>query len=187
MSALHFAIPAPQQEAAVLDYLREHRAAGEETLCAAALLERQRGYADWLAYLRRSGRGAGGQAALWLVFGRVEGRLLGMLDLRDARSGQPPDVGGHISYALRPSARGRGYAKEMLQAALLQYAAWGISRVILSCEAQNLPSVRTILSGGGVLEREAQDPRNGRLLQVYSIACGANLQEHLDAKKQTPF
>lgn len=75
----------------------------------------------------------------------------------------------------------------MLQAALLQYAAWGISRVILNCEAQNLPSVRTILSGGGVLEREAQDPRNGRLLQVYSIACGANLQEHLDAKKQTPF
>lgn len=61
MSALHFAIPAPQQEAAVLDYLREHRAAGEETLCAAALLERQRGYADWLAYLRRSGRGAGGR------------------------------------------------------------------------------------------------------------------------------
>jgi predicted acetyltransferase len=65
---------------------------------------------------------------------------------------------GHIGFGIRPSARGGGLATWALQAMLAEAAELGMDRVLLVCEADNVPSVRTIERCGGELEAVHDGP-----------------------------
>ncbi len=62
------------------------------------------------------------------------------------------EVGGHIGYSVRPSARGRGVATEALRLVLPHAAALGIDPALLTCDLDNVASARVIEANGGVLE-----------------------------------
>ncbi len=62
--------------------------------------------------------------------------------------------GGHIGYSVRKSERQKRYAKKMLELALEKCKELNINRVLLTCSKDNIPSMKTILSQGGVLENE---------------------------------
>lgn len=62
-------------------------------------------------------------------------------------------VGGHIGYDTLPSMRGRGLATEMLRQALPIARGLGLSRVLLTCDDENVASIRVIEKNGGALER----------------------------------
>lgn len=68
------------------------------------------------------------------------------------------DVGGHIGYDVRPSARRRGHATAMLRGALPWANGLGIDRVLVTCDDDNVGSIRVIEAAGGELEdvREAK-------------------------------
>ena len=61
-------------------------------------------------------------------------------------------VGGHIGYAVRPSARRRGVATAALRLALGMAARLGIDPALVTCEDDNVASARTIEANAGVLE-----------------------------------
>ncbi|MBA3265095.1 MAG: GNAT family N-acetyltransferase [Nocardioidaceae bacterium] len=86
---------------------------------------------------------------LWWAQGE---EYLGRLSIRHRLTPWLLDFGGHIGYAVRPSARGRGHATAMLAAALPQVAAMGIDSVLVTCDATNLASRSVIEANGGVLE-----------------------------------
>ena len=67
--------------------------------------------------------------------------------------------GGHVGYAVRPSARGRGLAGSALLQMLDVCDELGIDPVLITCDVDNEPSRRTIESAGGVYE----DTREGKL------------------------
>lgn len=67
--------------------------------------------------------------------------------------------GGHIGYDVRPSARRRGHATEMLRAALPRARALGIDPALVMCETANTASRKVIEGCGGVFE----DEYDGRL------------------------
>lgn len=75
--------------------------------------------------------------------------------------------GGHIGYGLRPSARGRWLAKEMLKLWLIEAWKLGIERVFISADEDNPASWRTIESCGGVLYNIKE--KEGKNLKIYSI------------------
>lgn len=84
---------------------------------------------------------------------------LGRIALRHRLTEHLLEVGGHIGYDVRPTARRRGHATAMLAAVLPRAAAMGIDRALLTCDVTNVGSRRVIESAGGVLE----DERSGKL------------------------
>ncbi len=94
----------------------------------------------------------------WVVDDADPGTYLGSLSIRHRLTPFLLDVGGHIGYSVRPSARRRGVATAALAAALPEAAALGIHRVLVTCDDDNVGSARVIEANGGVLE----DVRNGK-------------------------
>ncbi len=115
--------------------------------------------ADVLAEaLEESPRPAGyvAQTTLWWV---EDETYLGRVGIRHRLTPSLLEVGGHIGYDVRPTARRRGHATAMLAAALPVARALGIDRALLTCDFDNEGSRKVILSAGGVLE----DQRGGKL------------------------
>ena len=90
--------------------------------------------------------------AYWLV--RDGSTILGTLGLRHRLTESLREIGGHIGYTIRPSARGKGYATRMLSMALLKARQLGLNRVLITCDRNNRASARVIEKNRGVLERE---------------------------------
>lgn len=60
--------------------------------------------------------------------------------------------GGHCGYSVRPSERGKGYAKEMLRLNIQNAKIMGISKLLVVCDETNIASEKVILANGGVFE-----------------------------------
>ena len=86
---------------------------------------------------------------LWWVDGED---YLGRLAIRHRLNEFLLDVGGHIGYDVRPSARRHGHATAMLRAALPCAKELGIARALVTCNENNDGSIRVIVAAGGELE-----------------------------------
>ncbi|SER15007.1 GNAT family N-acetyltransferase [Microlunatus flavus] len=93
---------------------------------------------------------------LWWTHGE---RYLGRIDVRHRLTPALTEVGGHIGYAVRPSARRQGHATAMLTEALVVARALGVERALVTCDADNVGSRRVIEHNGGRLE----DQRGSKL------------------------
>ena len=82
---------------------------------------------------------------------------LGFLSLRLRLNEGLLNHAGHIGYSIRPSERGKGYAKESLQQGLQIAKEKNIKRALVTCSTENPASRAVILANGGKLE----DVRNG--------------------------
>ena len=82
---------------------------------------------------------------------------LGFLNLRLRLNEGLLNYAGHIGYSIRPSERGKGYAKESLRQGLQIAKEKNIHRALVTCSTENPASRAVILANGGELE----DVRNG--------------------------
>ncbi|MGT2772271.1 GNAT family N-acetyltransferase [Streptococcus marimammalium] len=90
--------------------------------------------------------------SIQLVSFDANNRALGFLSLRLRLNNILLQKGGHIGYSIRPSERGKGYAKEQLRQGLKLAKEKNIMSVLLTCHKDNLASKKTILSCGGIHE-----------------------------------
>jgi predicted acetyltransferase len=93
---------------------------------------------------------------LWWVDG-IE--YLGRLSIRHTLTEALLQYGGHIGYAVRPSARRHGHATAMLQRALPVARRVGVDPALLTCDVGHAASRKVIEAAGGVFE----DERDGKL------------------------
>jgi predicted acetyltransferase len=96
------------------------------------------------------------QTVLWFVDGD---QWLGRLAIRHRLTPALLELGGHIGYVVRPSARRRGHATQMLVQSLPFAARLGIDPALVTCDSDNEPSRKVIQAAGGELE----DERHGKL------------------------
>ena len=92
-----------------------------------------------------------------LVAFAKDGKAVGFLNLRLRLNDFLLEEGGHIGYSIRPSERGKGYAKEALRQGLQVAKGKNIKRTLVTCSVNNPASRAVILVNGGLLE----DVRNG--------------------------
>ncbi|WP_153046261.1 GNAT family N-acetyltransferase, partial [Streptococcus suis] len=70
------------------------------------------------------------------------GKALGFLHLRLRLNDFLLQKGGHIGYSIRPTERGKGYAKEQLRLGLQEAASKNITKVLVTCSTDNQASRR---------------------------------------------
>jgi predicted acetyltransferase len=153
------------------DLIREFRDAGER------LVPFPLGFPndDFPAFLARLAASARGEnlppgfvphSTYWLV---SDGVVVGVSNLRHALTAALRREGGNIGYGVRPSARRRGFAGELLRQTLLRAREVGLREVWITCRKTNVASVRTILGKGGVFLSEEFLPERGEIVQRYRI------------------
>lgn len=102
----------------------------------------------------------------WLV---EDKEIVGVSSLRHRMTDQLKRLGGHIGYGVRPSAQGRGVAKELLRRTLHEASLLGIPEALVICLKDNVASASVIKANGGRLESEYTVPEYSGLLQRYVI------------------
>ena len=117
-------------------------------------------YVDWLRGLAEEDsprpEGHVPSTTLWWVDGED---YLGRIAIRHRLTPHLLEVGGHIGYDVRPTARRRGHATAMLAAALPVARTLGIEKALVTCDIDIVASRKVMEHNGGVLE----DRRAGKL------------------------
>lgn len=139
-----------------VELLRAHRAASPDMPTFLHLYQEGMSMARYLEALEARERGEGlgvGQVPATFLFAFVQRRLVGRVSLRHVLTPQLERVAGHIGYAVVPEFRRRGHATEMLRQALrLARRELGLVRVLVTCDDDNVASIRVIEKNGGVLD-----------------------------------
>ena len=93
------------------------------------------------------------------LFAFVGSRIVGRAAIRHSLNDVLERVGGHIGYVVVPQFRRQGYATEILRLSLqIAREKCGIHRVLLTCDDDNIGSIRTIEKNGGILENVVSGP-----------------------------
>ncbi len=160
--------PTPALKAEFLEFAAEFRAEGDDRF--------EQAIEDFDGFLRHLEDYALGrdlphdhiaQTSLWLV---RNGRTV--LGVTNVRHGLTPALwieGGHIGYSVRPSQRRKGYGTRLLALALDEARKMGMTRVLVTCDTDNVASARVIQKNGGVYENEGTSPRSGKPVSRYWI------------------
>jgi predicted acetyltransferase len=87
------------------------------------------------------------------LFAFVGSRIVGRASIRHRLNGRLRRVGGHIGYAVVPQFRRKGYATEILRQSLdIAKNRFRIRRALITCDDDNVGSIRVIEKNGGVLQ-----------------------------------
>lgn len=145
-----------------LAYLKEFEMHNSMVNGDSGLSKMATNYEGWLKYLdnllddekRPSNRCPGIE---YFLIRENDDKLVGMINLRWNLNEKMLYSGGHIGYSLLPSQRRKGYNKINLYLCLLKAKKMGLEKVLLTADDNNLGSVKTILSLGGVLENKINE------------------------------
>jgi len=172
MDTLHLVVPAERHRKEWHEYLHEWSLTGEGMTPWAL----DPGNGDFDRFLQVTEQFSAGvdipegkvPAGLFLLVDGTSDRILGAVSIRYRLSDYLLHYGGHVGYGVRPSERGKGYAKKMLSLALKICREHEIDRVLVTCDTVNVASARTIRANGGILEDEVIHP-DGSPVQRYWI------------------
>jgi predicted acetyltransferase len=86
-------------------------------------------------------------------------RIVGRASIRHTLNDVLLRIGGHIGYVVVPEFRRQGHATTILRLAL-QFAhdRLGVDQVLVTCDDDNIGSIKTIENNGGVLENVVSGP-----------------------------
>ena len=93
--------------------------------------------------------------------------FVGAINIRHYLNEELLYTGGHIGDGIRPSERRKVYATAMIGLGLEECRKLGITKVLMTCDKDNIGSARSIMNNGGVLENEVME--DGVLEQRYWI------------------
>lgn len=166
----------------VASYRREMLVA-KSSMDGTGTLRRTENVEEWLRQCRDGERperlSEGKVPATQFVFADTETkRIYGMVQVRHTLNEYLRNFAGHIGYSVRPTERRKGYAKKMLQEALVFCKTeLGLREVLVSCLVENEASRRTILACGGVFEEKVYEHIEGVWLEKYRITLNRGAEE----------
>jgi len=100
-------------------------------------------------------------------------RIVGRVSIRHSLNAFLERVGGHIGYVVVPEFRRRGYATAILRPSLqIARNKLGIRRILVTCDDDNIGSIRTIEKCGGILENIVTGPGLETPKRRYWIQAG---------------
>jgi len=158
------------------DEIRAYRRAfleSGDSMDGTGSLRRRENPADWIAdniqCSRRETAPKNLVPATQFVYLRSDGRIVGMIQVRHALNAYLAKYAGHIGYSVHPDERRKGYASKMLRDVLPYCREIGLDRVLVTCNAANEGSRRTIIKNGGVYDGTVHEPNEDVDIERYWI------------------
>lgn len=163
--------PTPDEEA---EFLRAHRATSPEFPSFLHYYEEGMPFRGYLEVLADQAQGRNlpspRHVPSTFLFAFVGTRIVGRTSIRHALNDFLERQGGHIGYVVVPEFRRRGYATDILKLSLrIAHEDLGIDRVLVTCDDDNIGSIRTIEKNGGILENVVSGPDLDRPKRRYWI------------------
>jgi predicted acetyltransferase len=95
--------------------------------------------------------------------------ILGVSSLRYKLTDNLRRLGGHIGYKIRPGQRQKGYGTMILKMTLAEAEKLGMTKVLVTCDDDNIASAKIIEKNGGVLKDKCDRDEHGKLTRRYWI------------------
>jgi predicted acetyltransferase len=144
------------------EFLRAHRATSPEVPYFLHYYKEGMSFTRYLEVLAEQERGenfAPNHVPSTFLFAFVGLRIVGRVSIRHSLNAFLERVGGHIGYVVVPEFRRLGYATAILRlSVLIAREKLGIGRLLLTCDDDNIGSIRTIEKNGGILENVITGP-----------------------------
>lgn len=138
------------------EFLRAHRATTPEVPNFLHYYEEGMALGRYLEVLAEHARGENlppNHVPSTFLFAFAASRIVGRVSIRHELNEVLLRVGGHIGYVVVPEFRRQGYATAILRRSIqIAHERLGIGRVLVTCDDDNVGSIRTIEKNGGVLE-----------------------------------
>ncbi len=106
------------------------------------------------------------ESEFWLV---DSGKIVARSKLRHRLNRALEHEGGHIGYDVRPSERRKGYGTLLLELTLEKAGELGLDKVLLTCDTDNIASVKIIEKNGGKLAGQEISNKSGKPISKYWI------------------
>lgn len=164
--------PTLEMKQMYIDYASEWEAKGQFMVpYVSRLLDAS--YEEWLAErmhdIEPEYRKAKGQvpADLFFYVDTDANCILGAIQVHHTLNDKLHFLGGHIDFGIRPSRRGKGYGKRMLDEALKYCDLIGIKKVLITCDKTDSAARKVLQANRGILENEVLV--EGKLVQRFFI------------------
>lgn len=161
-SILELVNPTMEYKEQVMNY-RKVFLENNESFDGCSGLEECETYEEWIDFDNRLSKKYGKgytPSTVYLAIRKSDNKLVGIIDFRHRLSEFLLNYGGNIGYSVLPEERRKGYAKEMLKLVLEYCKEYGLHRVLVTCDKDNIGSYKTIQANGGILENEVIDEVN---------------------------
>lgn len=96
-------------------------------------------------------------------------KTVGCMQVQHVLNDKAARYTGSVGYSVRPSERGKGYAKQMLAKAKDYLSSFGFEEIFVACLPENEASRKTILYNGGEYTETVYLESDGVYLQRYRI------------------
>jgi predicted acetyltransferase len=145
------------------EFLRAHRATSPEVPSFLHHYKDGMPFRRYLDVLAEQEQGVNLTSANYVpstfLFAFVGNRIVGRVSIRHSLNEFLQRIGGHIGYVVVPEFRRQGYATAILRQALqIARDKCGLHRILVSCDDDNIGSIRTIERNGGILENVIDGP-----------------------------
>ena len=188
MEKFYFEIPSIERKEEALDYLKEHIDYRSDINGSGGLKRLTKGmtYEEWLEDVINSMDEEYAKeknlvpANTYFTIRKSDNKIIGMVNIRHYLDNLLSIVGGHIGYGIRPTERGKGYAKIQLYLALLESSKLGIEKAKVDCVKTNIKSEKTIKALGGVFEKEFYYQPKKSVIKNYLIDVKESLEKYKD-------
>jgi predicted acetyltransferase len=163
-------LPNESEEA---EFLRAHRATSPSVPNFLHYYEEGMPFRRYLEILAERARGENlspNQVPATFLFAFAGACIVGRVAIRHALTPDLERVGGHIGYVVVPEYRRQGYATAILRQSLrIARQTLGVRRALVTCDADNIGSMRTIEKNRGLFESVVTARDDGQPTRRYWI------------------